>query len=194
MASSKHKCILVWFSLSEVKMATKAPAMFYLVTELSLSRHTSSHLTKSAYMLCLPSPAKRKRNDDSFYKIYLFPGHSSEELKDSLVEILQCQRQSSLDNCMSAAILTLQRKALAPRGCEWDPRLCRLLSFQISTHGKNKYQEIRRRRILLTGDTPNRESLSPLLQRSFYSIDWWDKITATLSDTTDSRNDEVSCN
>lgn len=39
MASSKQKWILGWLSLSEVKMATKPPAKFYLLTELSLSRH-----------------------------------------------------------------------------------------------------------------------------------------------------------
>lgn len=103
--------ILVWFSLSEVKMATKTPAMFYLLAELYLSRHTSSHLTKSAYIFCLPSTAKRKRNADSFYKIYLFLAMAlKNSLQNSLDEILQCQRQSPLDTCTSAAILSYKER------------------------------------------------------------------------------------
>lgn len=163
-----------------------------------------------------------------FTKIYLFPGHSSEELEDSLDEILWSQKQSSLDTCTSSAVLIMQRKALALRGGEWDPGLCKLLGFQILANYKN------RGRILLSDDadtvyTPNSESLSQPVQlffkasaslkkkkkgkkskrtsqnlptytgidkmkgtaayASFAEVfllnDLWGKITATLSDATD---------
>lgn len=105
-----------------------------------------------------------------FTKIYLFPGHSSEELEDSLDEILQSQKQSSLDTCTSSAVLIMQRKALALRGGEWDPGLCKLLGFQILANYKN------RGKILLSDDadtvyTPNSESLSQPVQLFFKASD-----------------------
>lgn len=111
------KWILVWFSLSEVKMATKPPTIICWQSCTSAHTHLPISQNQPTYFV-YHLLQKGREMLIPFTKIYLFPGHSSEELENSLDEILQSQKQSSLDTCTSSAVLILQRKALALRGGE----------------------------------------------------------------------------